>query len=236
MALLLNFLSKEKILSLYLITGQKKLEGEYFIPGNVHRLSLAEKKLSLFEAIETIKLDIIIYNFYNKSEINKLNHLKTTKSIVYDHSSFFLWIYQNRVKFEQTVYTEYKKCNYVISLIPLENDYLFKLWGIKSILMDNPTTFEYDSVIPSDLSSNNIIMIGRAEDRIKRYELGIMAMKEIIKEIPTCEMNIISYPERKFNILIKNLTLENNVRFVGYQKKSRNISKKFKSSYFTFIQ
>ena len=62
-------------------------------------------------------------------------------------------------------------------------------------------------------------MIGRAEDRIKRYELGIMAMKEIIKEIPTCEMNIISYPERKFNILIKNLTLENNVRFVGYQKK-----------------
>ena len=104
----------------------------------------------MFEVIEKIKLDIIIYNFYNKSEIYKLNQLKTIKLIVYDHSSIFLWIYQNRIKFEQTVYPEYKKCDYVISLIPLENDYLFKLWGINSIFMDNPTTFEYDSVIPSD--------------------------------------------------------------------------------------
>ena len=48
----------------------------------------------------------------------------------------------------------------MISLIPVENDYLFKKWGINSILMDNPTTFDYDSVIPSDLSSKIIIMIG----------------------------------------------------------------------------
>ena len=47
----------------------------------------------------------------------------------------------------------------MISLIPLENDYLFKRWGIKSILMDNPTTFQFESIIPSDLTKKNVIMI-----------------------------------------------------------------------------
>jgi hypothetical protein len=35
-------------------------------------------------------------------------------------------------------------------------------------------------------------MIGRGEDKIKRFNLGIMAMKYIIKEIPNSELKIIS--------------------------------------------
>ena len=147
-----------------------------------------------------------------------MNKLKRIKIIYYDHSSFLYWIYQGITNFKNSVYYEYKNCECVISLIPLENDYLFKKWGIKSILMDNPTTFEIDLVIPSDLSTKNIIMIGRANDEIKRYELGILAMKEIIKEIPRCEMNIVSIPELKYEILINSLFLEEKVRFVGYQK------------------
>ena len=147
-----------------------------------------------------------------------MNKLKRIKIIYYDHSSFLLWIYQGRTNFKQTVYYEYKNCECVISLIPLENDYLFKKWGINSILMDNPTTFEFDLVKPSDLSTKNIIMIGRAEDEIKRYELGILAMKKIIEEIPKCEMNIVSFPEWKYVRLIYSLSLEEKVRFVGYKE------------------
>ena len=33
-------------------------------------------------------------------------------------------------------------------------------------------------------------MIGRGSDPIKRFELGISAMKHIISEIPKCEMKI----------------------------------------------
>ena len=84
--------------------------------------------------------------------------------------------------------------------------------------MDNPSTFEYDSVIPSDLSQKNIIMIGRANDYIKRFDLGIKAMVKITREIPKCEMNIISYSEKSLENLIKNLKLENNVKFIGYKK------------------
>ena len=52
-------------------------------------------------------------------------------------------------------------------------------------------TYEYDSITPSDLSSKIILMIGRANDKYKRFELGIIAMKYIVKEIPECKMKII---------------------------------------------
>ena len=74
----------------------------------------------------------------------------------------------------------------------MENDYLFKKWGINSILIDNTLTFEYDSFIPSDLSQNNIVMIGRGNDINKRFDIGIKSMKNIIEEIPDCKMYIIS--------------------------------------------
>ena len=149
-SLLLNYLSNEKYFSHYLITKKGVLQDEYPIPNNIKRISLKEQNITLFDAIEKENLDILIQ------------------------------IYQKLIFFEYTIYQIYKECKYVISLIPVENDYLFKKWGINSILMDNPTTFEYDSVIPSDLSNKNIIMIGRAEDPIKRYELGIKAMRNIL--------------------------------------------------------
>ena len=219
MSLLINYLSREKKFNHYLITIKGKSKGEYCLNENIKRISLFEKNISLVEVINLYHIDILIYNFYRKSEINELNKLKQTKIIYYDHSSYFFWLYKNVSNLEKSVYYEYKKCKYVISLIPFENDYLFKKWGINSILMENPTTFEYELVIPSDLSKKNVIMIGRANDVLKRFELGIMAMENIIKEIPECEMNIISFPETKYEILIRNLSLEKKVRFVGYQEK-----------------
>lgn len=217
-SLIINLLSKEKIFSHYLLTKSDILEGEYPLPNNTKRVRLLGKRTSLFWEIEKKHIDILIYNFYDKREIKKLNKLKTTKIIYYDHSSFLYWIYLKKYNFKDSIYYEYKKCKYVISLIPIENDYLFKIWGINSILMHNPTSFEYDSVIPSDLLSQNIIMIGRNDDPIKRFDLGIKAMKGIIEEIPNCQMNIVSLKIENFEKLIQDLNLENNVRFVGFQE------------------
>lgn len=218
MSLLINYLSKERKFNHFLITNEGKSKGDYLIDQNIKRISLWEEKLTLKEAIKKNTIDILIYNFYDQTEINELNKLKKTKIICYDHSSYFFWIYQNIFNFKDSVYNGYKNCKYVISLIPFENDYLFKKWGINSILMDNPATFEYDSVVPSDLKNKNIIMIGRAFDTFKRFDLGIIAMKSIIKEIPKCEMNILSFSVKNLEILIQNLNLEKHVRFVGFQK------------------
>ena len=88
--------------------------------------------------------------------------------------------------------------------------------------MDNPSTFDYDLVKPSDLTIKCIVMIGRIDDPIKRYELGIYAMPNILTEIPDAEMKIIAYKNKHFKNMIKNLKLENNVKITGYQKNIEN--------------
>ena len=51
-------------------------------------------------------------------------------------------------------------------------------------------TYESNDITPSDLSSNTILMIGRGDDRTKRFDLGIKAMKHIVSEIPQSEMKM----------------------------------------------
>ena len=84
--------------------------------------------------------------------------------------------------------------------------------------MDNLVTYEYDDAIPSDLSSKDILMIGRASDRFKRFELGIQAMKYISIIIEGCEMKIISEVKKikKLVKLISELELTEKIKFVGY--------------------
>ena len=150
-------------------------------------------------------------------EISKLNDLKNIKIIFYQHQSLFYWIYTNYTYFK-SLYNTYKNSKYIISLINLEVYYIFPKWGIKSILMNNFITYEYERVIPSNLFSKIILMIGRADNRFKRFELGIRSMEYIIHEIKECEMKIIS---NNTNIdyltrLVQYISLEKHVNFYGY--------------------
>ena len=214
-SILLNYFQKEKSFVFYLITFSKKLEGEFEIPKNIERISLNNEFNKLFEIIKEKHIDILIYNKDVKKEIQKLNRLNNTKVIFCLHASFFYSIYKHLYNLEETIYKYYKKSKYVISLVPIENDYLFKKWGINSVLIENPCTFEYDLVTPSDLSKKNIIMIGRGNFKFKRFELGIKAMSFIVKEIPECKMFIISHPYKNINSCIYNLNLQLNVKVVG---------------------
>ena len=61
-------------------------------------------------------------------------------------------------------------------------------------------------------------MIGRANAKKKRFILGILAMEYIIKEIPNCEMKILSNLtgiNDQINI-VNDLHLNNNIKFIGY--------------------
>jgi len=214
---LLNYLSQIRYFKFYLITVSSILEGEYSMPNNTKRISLYNGKKKLFEVLEKERLDIIIYNFYNIKEMEELNKLNSTKVIYFDHSSYFFWIYRHIYSFYNSIYNVYKNGKYIISLVPLENDFLFKKWGIKSVLIDNIPSYDYNLIKPSNLSHKNIIMIGRGKDPFKRFNLGIMAMKKIIKEIPESRMNIISSSYKNLRKIIKNLNLENHVKITGFQ-------------------
>ena len=84
--------------------------------------------------------------------------------------------------------------------------------------MNNFLTYDFKSIVPSDLKSHRILMIGRGGTKMKRFKLGIVAMKYIVKEIPDCQMNILSSvsgmnDEKK---LVKLYNLQNNILFLGY--------------------
>ena len=216
-AILLNYFYKEDNFNFYLITVSGILEGEYSIPSNIKRICLSEQKTNIYRAIRMEKIDILINNYDDPNQIIKLNKLNSIKVIHCTHSVFLYRIYQHYYHIENTVYQAYKNCKYVLALVPLENDYLFKIWGINSLLMENPLTFEFNSVVPSDLSQKNIIMMGRGNDPAKRFELGIISMKNIVKVIPESTMYLISSFYKNLDKKIQSLNLEKNVKITGFQ-------------------
>ena len=213
--ILLNYLIKIKIFDVYLFTKLKKQSNEYKISNKIKRIIINN---NLFEIIEKNKIKILIYELKNISEIKKLNNLENIKVIYYHHSSVFGYIYNKKYS-SLEIYKAFKESKYFITLIPFENDYLFKKWGIKSILMNNFMTYDFYSIIPSDLSSKIILMLGRASDKKKRFDLGIKAMKYITKEIPESELKIISKLNGIYNLkkLVNDLNLKRNIKFEGYK-------------------
>ena len=219
-----------KFFSIYLITIKNKTDNEYFIHKNIKRILIKEYTINnLIRTILKKRINIFIQQYSNSKKINFLEKFKNIRIINYQHQSVFFWIYSNYTYFK-SLYKSYKNSNYIISLIHIENDYLFEKWGIKSILMNNFITYEYKSSIPINLLSRKISMIGRANDKFKRFILGIQAMEYIVKEIPKIEMKIITKISGVDHLqnIIESLNLEKNIYFYGYtpipEKFFRNIS------------
>ena len=227
---LFNYLYKVKFFNLFLFTIKNKDQNEYLIEDNINRILIYNYTIkSLIKSILKKKIHIFIYQYQNHEENMALNKLKNTKIINYQHQSIFFWIYSNYNTIKH-LFISYKESKYIISLIHLENDYIFKKWGIKSIFMDNFITYEYNSSIPLDLIYKNILMFGRADDKFKRFELGILAMEYIIEHIPEVKMKIITNITNieYLKNIINYLCLEKYIHFVEYtplpEKYFQNIS------------
>ena len=195
-SLLLNYLNKIKIFDLYLFTRKCKEDNEYLIPNNIKRIYIAN---NLVNEIKKNKIDILIYQLSFPNEIKLLNNLSKVNILFYQHLGIFDWIYGNYYIFK-SLYAEYLNSKYVVNIIPFENDYLFKKWGINSILMNNFITFNFSKIIPSNLSSDKILMIGRGDAKKKRFIFGIQAFEYLVQELPNCEMLIISDLNGTFNL------------------------------------
>ena len=125
-SILINYFYKIKIFNLYLLTKIDKQEKEYLIPEETKRVVIKNSLNNLNKIISLNKIDILIYNLNNETEINYLNKKKTPKIIYYQHSSFFYMIYSNYSSF-LSLYKEYHNSKYVISLIPIESNYILNI-------------------------------------------------------------------------------------------------------------
>ena len=213
-SLLINNLYKLNIFNFFLFTKRDKENDEYKLPDNLKRIIITN---NLIKQIKRNKIKILIYQLSFHDEMKILNNLRNTKVIFYQHLGILDWIYGNYTIFKN-IYRDYINSDYVVNIIPYENDYLFPKWGIKSILMDNFMTYEFIKVIPSDLFSKTILMIGRGDAKKKRFEKGIQAMEYINQEIPESQMLIISDLKGIFRheSLINNINLKDKIKFEGY--------------------
>lgn len=213
-SILINNFYKFKIFKLYLFTKIDKEKNEYKIPDNVQRIVVNN---NLIKLIIKYKLDILIYQLNNIKEIKALNKLKNINTVFYQHSSLFYELYLNYSSF-YNLYKEYQNSKYIVSIIRFETDFLFIKWGIKAILMNNFVTFDYEIIIQSDLSTKTILMIGRANNKLKRFNLGILSMEYIKENIKECKMRVISNLNGAFILqsLVNNLDLNDKIEFVGY--------------------
>ncbi len=213
-ALLLKYLDNIKVFNLYLFTRKLKEENEYIVPEKIKRILIKD---NLINKIKKNRIDILIYQLSFQDEIKMLNNLNFIKVIFYQHLGIFDWIYGNYSIFK-SIYKEYINSKYIINIIPYENDYIFKKWGIRSILMNNFITYDFKKIIPSNLSSDKILMIGRGDAKKKRFRIGIQAMEYINKELPKIQLIIVSdlIGTYKLQALINNLSLEENIKFLGY--------------------
>ena len=103
--ILINYLVQLKIFDIYLFTYSQKHNNEFKLSNNTKRIIINN---NLFEIIENIKIEILIYELTNVSEIKKLNNLKNLKVIYYHHSSVFEYIYKN-YSFFKNIYNAFKE-------------------------------------------------------------------------------------------------------------------------------
>ena len=220
-SLLINYLSKESIFDIYLFLN-KDSQKEYLINSTIHRINIQFYSPQILRRLLIgYKIEFFIYQLNNIKDIKVLKNLNETNDITtlfINYSGFLYWIYNNDYHFFSNLYNTYKESNYLVSFIPFENDIILKKWEINSIYMNFLLPFDYNSTQQLDLSSKTILMIGKGSDKMKRLDLGIKAMKYIIKEIPDSKMKIVTDLNGRENlkILIKELNLENNIIFEEY--------------------
>ena len=111
------------------------------------------------------------------------------------------------------------------------DDYFFyKNLGFENeIFIPNLYTFDPDKVKSSKLIGHNIVMLGRAADKVKGYYYAVKTMPLIVKEVPDAKLIILSSNTNiKFlKDYAKNLSVYDNIEFKSYTK---NISKVFWNS------
>ena len=222
-SILANELSKITNFKVILFTGPVEDE-EFLIGSKIRRLIAYSKKYYLYyeyikEIFKNVNIDIIIYNRFFANQIQFLLTLKK-KLILIFHFQYFQFYYNAKNHFNYRSFDIFKYSDLMITLIP-DDLFFWKKRGIKNVIyLPNLLTYNLTTITQSRLTNKNILMIGRGDDVDKHFNIGIIAMAKIIKEIPDAKLIIVSSFEgiESLFMLRNKLGLEKYVYFVEYTK------------------
>jgi len=183
---------------------------------------------NLEKAVVENKIDIIIQNEdENLKEHKYLLELKKKygiKLVQIMHEYYFFFLIQyGTVNHYNYKWKPLKNFDAIISSVPCQI-YMYHLQQLnQSIYLPQYLPFEYKKIQPSKLETKNILMIGRISPE-KQFELGIKAMKIIIKKFPDAILKIIGGFNKyamSLKQLAQKLNVSNNVMFYNSQQDLR---------------
>ena len=227
-----NFI-KYPFIKLYLFGCNNK---KSFLPSYIKSTDICDnskKKINMTKAVKFLeinKIEIILNNEYEVQLCSFAKKKLNIKTIVLYHSNFFYFNYRKKKYNSGNFHKKFIYSSLLVTLIA-NNRILWKKSGIKyCTYLPNPTTFESDKIKISNLKYKNILMLGRS-DKIKRYEIGIKAMKYVIEKEPNAKLYIIGIGNNRYDKFLKNysaqLGLKKNIIF---KKLTKNITQYYKNS------
>ena len=202
-----NYLVKTGKYDVYLITG-KPYSREYKINRKIKRF-VGHNNMTIIKNItKNYKIDfIILQNVLAKTTINWYKSLGA-KILGIFHGNYMSSMFLN----DPFIYKHWKQFDSLDAYIFITPDdyYFYNRLNFKNhIFIPNLYTFEPSKLEKSNLTYNNIMMLGRQNDKIKGAIYAVKAMDLIVKEVPDAKLNIITSDSRiEF---LKNLTNELNL-------------------------
>ena len=196
---------------IYFITG-KQTQKEYSYNPNIKRFIAYDNYTLIKNITKHENIDIVILQNTLSNSVVKFYKNLGIKVIGIFHGVFMSTLFHGitssyRVWVNFDLYDSY--------VFIASDDYYFynKLKFKNAIFIPNLYTFEPSQIKNSNLTYNNIIMLGRFNDPIKGAKYAVMAMKYIAKEVPDARLNIITSDSRIqfLKNLTKELNLTNNV-------------------------
>ena len=224
LSLLCSELAKLENYDIYMITGPA-YKIDFPFDQRVIRLPIIKNKtlIEKYDKSSNIKI-YVLQNDLTPSSIKWYRNLNGGKKVIgIVHGVYMSSIFANLTgvysiwKFNQ-LYDAYIQVN-------ADDYYVNKRLGINnSFFLPNLYTFDPDTTPNSNLTYNNLLIIGRELDRIKGGMYGVKAMDIVRREIPDAKLYMISANGKvKFlENLIQELNLTENIQIISLTK---NISK-----------
>ena len=210
-----NYFVKTGKYEVYIIT-EKSYRNDYKIDKNIHRIIAKNRTIT---KDMTKDLDIDFFILQNVSGRGTISFYRSIGKFVIGmfHGLFMSGMFHGKVE----GYKTWKNFDYLDAFVFIGYDdyfYYKKLGFENEIFIPNFYTFEPDKIKSSKLKGHNIVMLGRAADKIKGVIYAIKTMPYIIKEVPDAKLILLSSSSsiQFLRDLARELKVERNIDFNYY--------------------
>ena len=207
----------------YIIT-EKTTKHEYKYDKRITRI-VAQNRTITKEKTKDLNIDFFILQ--NVSGMGTIRFYKSLGKFVVGmfHGLYMSQMFHGRIECYKT-WNNFDNLDAFI-FIGYDDYFYYKKLGFKNeIFIPNFYTFEPSKIKSSELKGHNIVMLGRAADKIKGIIYAIKAMPFIVKEVPDAKLILLSssYSIQFLKDLARQLKVEKYINFNYY---TEDISKVF---------